>query len=604
MIESSETDPLRALPLPNLDHHIRVGDALAGEAFDRDGMHPGGAHAARLRERYMRATGPRKRALGRALERRERTIAVLRIDAAIEKCAGRRRDLLSMLRTRDLFGERVRPGRATRDTLARERVLARELRAERRALALGGALSFSFSTHFPDVAARGGFDLVIGNPPWVRLHRIPAAARLQLRRRFEVLRHATWERGAELAGVAPGFAAQTDLAALFVERALALLGDDGALALLLPAKLWRSLAGGGVRRLIAARSRVVRIEDWSEAPATFDAAVYPSLLIARSSCAEGAVSPHHTRRIIAALHRTDAALEWELDPPRLRFDGDEASPWILAPSEVRAAFDRLRAAGPALAHSLLGRPQLGVKCGCNSAFLVTLLATHGSLATVRAGEALFHIERDVLRPVMRGETLRAWDSPDDARRIIWTHAANGAPLTTLPPRAMTWLSRHRTRLARRSDGRSSGPWWSLFRTAAAADDAPRVVWPDFGRTPRCTVLAPGTAVVPLNSCYVMRCADMECAMALSALLNSPLAAAWLRLVAEPARGGYLRFLAWTMCLLPLPADWHRTVELLAPLAWQARIGDPPPPNELLTAACRAYRVRVGDMEPLLAWSLR
>ena len=34
VIESDETDPMRIAPLPNLDRHIRVGDSLAGGAFD------------------------------------------------------------------------------------------------------------------------------------------------------------------------------------------------------------------------------------------------------------------------------------------------------------------------------------------------------------------------------------------------------------------------------------------------------------------------------------------------------------------------------------------------------------------------------------------
>ena len=46
----------------------------------------------------------------------------------------------------------------------------------------------------------------------------------------------------------------------------------GALAMLLPMKLWRSMAGGGVRQLLHGTQRVRAIEDWSEAPAAFDAA--------------------------------------------------------------------------------------------------------------------------------------------------------------------------------------------------------------------------------------------------------------------------------------------------------------------------------------------
>ena len=124
------------------------------------------------------------------------------------------------------------------------------------------------------------YDIVIGNPPWVRLHNIAPASRLTLRQRYRVYRDAAWERGAAGAHAGSGFAGQVDLASLFVERSLALLRPEGTLALLLPAKLWRSLAGGGVRRLLLEEARIRAVEDWTGGPAAFDAAVYPSLVVA------------------------------------------------------------------------------------------------------------------------------------------------------------------------------------------------------------------------------------------------------------------------------------------------------------------------------------
>jgi hypothetical protein len=141
----------------------------------------------------------------------------------------------------------------------------------------------------------------------------------------------------------------------------------------------------------------------------------------------------------------------------------------------------------------------------------------------------------------------------------------------------------------------------LFRTEGADSSRMRVVWSDFGRVPRAALLAAGDPTVPLNSCYVIACDDPSDGLALAALLNGPLAAAWLNAVAEPARGGWHRYLAWTMALLPLPLDWPHARGFLAPLAERALLGDPPTDAELLTAACRAYRVRGADVSPLIAW---
>ena len=106
----------------------------------------------------------------------------------------------------------------------------------------------------------------------------------------------------------------------------------------------------------------------------------------------------------------------------------------------------------------------------------------------------------------------------------------------------------------------------------------------------------------MNSCYVVRCAEEGDALALTALLNSAIVAAWLAVIAEPARGGFRRYLGWTMALLPVPKDWKRAVELLAPIAQRARDGEPPSESVLLAAALKAYGLAASDIAPLLEWS--
>ena len=612
VIDCDVVDPMLVPPLPNLDRHIRIGDSLAGDAFDPAvrAATAGGPRLAQLRERYARSSGPRKHTLQRTLDRAERTLVIAHLERQLAACAARRRDILSALRARDLFGTRATPASVARQRLAAERERARSLTASLRDVRNGGALPFAWITHFPDVARNGGFTAILGNPPWVRLHRIPAASRIELRRRFYSYRNAPWTRGATAARATLGFAAQVDLAALFAERTLSLLQPGGTLALLLPTKLWRALAGGGLRAALHERARLVSIEDWSEAPRQFDAAVYPSLLVATRHERHAAQDPLFEREsnedeaIRATVHRPNRIAQWCTPRSRLGFDDDPASPWLLAPPPVRDAFDRLAAAGIPLANSALGPPQLGVKCGLNEAFIVRCIDAGSAVATVHDGHRTGRVERHLLRPLLRGDGLCAWRQPPNGTGewILWTHDGRGAPLRTLPPHAHAWLARWRTALSRRTDARSRGPWWALFRTAGASCARARAVWEKVGRVPRALVLAPNEESVALNSCYVLACRDSRDAHTLAALLNSPLLAAWLSLIAEPARGGYRRFLAWTVALLPTPRDWSRARDILAPLAQRAQQGPDPDAGELLDATLRAYGIDRPHIEPLLEWT--
>ena len=576
-IDDPESDPLAVAPLPNLDRNIRIGDSLSGDAFNGTKISRSATKVAQLRIRYSRATGPRKKSLAKALDSVERECALSSLRQRVLKLNHERREALLMVRSPDLFGERRRPQPEMTNRIAAFRSELKSARREIRRLEDGGALPFSFSSGFADTAAEGGFTLIAGNPPWVRTHNLGATHRAALRERFEVYRHSAWTGGSAASGAGKGFASQVDAAALFVERCTELLRNGGAMSLIVPAKLWRSLSGGGVRQLMMDRMSIRELHDLTEAPGVFDAAVYPSIIVASRSIESSMLVVAHTKHGIS---------RWCSPQRRIPFDESRGSPWIIAPERVRAAFDRVRGRGVPMCSSSIGRPLLGVKTGCNDAFIVS-------------GKA--DVESRLLRPAIRGDQVLAWRVDRAGQRIIWTHDRDG-PLRELTAGAARWLRPWRATLERRSDAQRAQRWWSLFRTEGADPSLPRVVWADIGRHPRAAVLEAGDDSVPLNTCYVVRCPELADAQTLAAILNSELASSWLSLIAEPARGGYLRYMGWTVSLLPLPYDWKRAREILAPIARHASGSAGPPGEELLDAVLESYRLTIDDVRELLSWS--
>jgi hypothetical protein len=284
-------------------------------------------------------------------------------------------------------------------------------------------------------------------------------------------------------------------------------------------------------------------------------------------------------------------LQWTVPAARLPFDATPGAPWLWLPADPRDGFDRVRELGAPLAEQPELRPRLGVKCGCNDAYII--------------GEAeRGTVEPALLRPLLRGQCVTPWRVDGLREQILFPHAANLAPLTELPPLAQRHLRRHRAALGARTDLRGRMPWWSLFRLDAADSSRTRVVWADMSRTPRAAVLERGSNVVPINSCYVVLTHDPAQAYALATWLNSPIAAAWLSALAEPARGGFRRLLGWTVGLLPIPRDWERAVGILAPLGRRAAGGDVPETGALLDASLDALGARRRDVEALLTWGHR
>jgi hypothetical protein len=519
--DEDESDLARIAPLPNLDGHVRQGDALLDPLTLARAL-SGGAAATTVpsteverltvaRRALFSLAGPAKqRALGE-LAGAEGALARRLFAAAVAELERRAAELVAAGKDRDLFGRRrgLRPDE--RVLLRRVRASRRDLRSAARRLSReGGAPFFAFESHFADILARGGFDLVAGNPPWVRGERVPAQVRETL-----ATRYATWRpaRG-------PGFAHLPDLAVAFVERALELAAPGGAAALLVPAKLASSGYAEPLRRRLAASTRLERVAPVAQVGA-FGAAVYPMALVAAR------VEPTGRERVATALGPKTRA---PAIPQRaLAVDG----PWILAGGATRIV-RHLQTVCATVGDRW--SPQLGVKTGADEVFLVA-----------QPGPAT--------RPVVRGRDLRPWRATPRAH-VLWTHGPDGRPLARLSAELARALDPHVERLCRRSDYRS-GPAWQLFRVALA--DAPyRVIWPDLAR--RLAAVVPDAGVVPLNTVYgiVTRAADD--AYALAALFNSRWLTALARLSADPARGGFRRFNARVVRGLPLPpanpAHWR------------------------------------------------
>jgi hypothetical protein len=306
--------------------------------------------------------------------------------------------------------------------------------------------------------------------------------------------------------------------------------------------------------------------------------------------------------INVTIRTSQGSKRWRCSPHRLSIDGP-GSPWLLLPGAVRKSFDRVTRSGVPLRITPFGRPQLGVKTGCNDAYIVSVDSVDGVVARISTDGRRGAIERDLLRPLIRGETLSAWKLSGQSEYIVWPHCDNGASLRELPPLGREWLLPFRDALTHRSDLHDARRWWSVFRTEGAAFDQPRVIWADFGLRPRAIVVAENDRFVPLNTCYVVRIPKIRDAFALAAILNSPLAPAWLNAIAEPARGGYRRYLGWTMAMLPVPARWGRVRKVMAPLAERAMNGDIPSDDELLAAALDAYALPLEKVRPLLDWGI-
>jgi hypothetical protein len=585
--------PERVEPLPNLSHRIRHGNALhehaPGARSDAPRTLELAAELRGLAARLGRTHGPGKARLEQELQDVERLIALSHLEVVAARL---RSDLVALdcdAASPDLFGRHgVEPPEAAARRSRARAELDRVEEQIRRARRGDWAPVFDARVAFADAMSAGGFDWVIGNPPWVRLADVPPAERQRLREQFALMRpHRSRidEPGLVLDGEArPAgpFGSQPDLSVAFVERALQLTRPGGWVSLLVPSKLFRAEYGRALRAELTRRHHLAAVRDLSEDTTLhFGADAYPGVILARAAGTpatetEVELAPH--RPFVVAVSLLAGATP------------GAGEPWTLLPPAAHDLLTHIRAAGPPLFS--VSTPHMGIKTGANDLFV--------------------DIEPEVgapwQRPVLLGRDVGALCA-SPAHRLLFAHDAEQGTVVREPGESVReWCERHRVALSARTDARPSDPPWKLFRVRPELLGH-RVVWADISRELEAAPLPPaaeGGALV-LNTAYACAVDDAHAAHRLAVWLNTRVIRFVARSAADRALGGYRRYTARAVAGLPVPA------ELFAPRGRLARryadLSDQMSPasgdeawDELNAAAARWLDLTPSEYALLRRWS--
>ncbi|WP_337177056.1 DNA methyltransferase [Paludisphaera sp.] len=364
--------------------------------------------------------------------------------------------------------------------------------------------AFGWEAAFPEVFERGGFDVVVGNPPYVRQEWI-APYKPYLQGAFKTYH-----------GVA-------DLYVYFYELGMKLLRPGGRLSFVVTNKWLKAAYGEPLRRFFAEESWVESVIDFGHAKQIFeDADVFPSIIVARKPTE--APAPATTR--VCAIPReqlriddlTEQIQAEGFDVERSRLTGEA---WSLEPKAVVELMAKLRLRGVPLAEFAGVKPYYGVKTGYNEAFLIDTPTRNALIASDPACEG-------VIRPYLRGQDIERW-SPDWAG--LWMIALKSSgdhpwPWADAGERAEdvfreTYPSLHgrmkplQAALTKRQDkGRN---WWELRSCAYwRAFEGPKLFYQDI--TWKANFCLDGRGTLSNNTIYFLPCADPW----ILAVLNAPI----------------------------------------------------------------------------------
>ncbi len=401
-------------------------------------------------------------------------------------------------------------------------------------LPVGNALEIDWGRAFPEVFARGGFDVVIANPPYVRqeqlAHHKPALKRFK-----------TYD------GVA-------DLYVYFIELAHQLARPGGRYCLITPNKWLTAAYGRPLRSYLAEQGTVDGIVDLAQAELFRDADAFPSIMW-------GTTGGPRTTPIRAAKPASDVAVEIALsdagiDHERARWGRE---PWHIDAPGDRRLIARLERTWTRLGDLLNQRPSRGVVTGCNRAFVIERDTRDRLLEASPSSAAL-------IRPFIKGRDVRPWMAGRSERWILLVD--HGTPIDRYPA-IRDYLAELRPALEPRASSDTPGPgrkpgryaWFELQDPVGplVKHPAPRLLYQDIQTAPACCFDAEGI-VVPDTTVWILPSSDPF----LLAVLNSSLYGWYARRRFPPALNGAVRPKADYVLELPIatPDDSEQIAALV------------------------------------------
>ena len=135
--------------------------------------------------------------------------------------------------------------------------------------AIAGDKAFDWQKEFPQVFEKGGFDVVIGNPPYVNA--------MEIKRSYTSEAFNFIKRNYETAK------GTVDLYIYFFEKGLSLLKKDGVLAFITPNRYLSASYGAALRNYIIERYSFYQLIDYSDKRVFEDASTYPVITMLQNS---------------------------------------------------------------------------------------------------------------------------------------------------------------------------------------------------------------------------------------------------------------------------------------------------------------------------------
>lgn len=400
---------------------------------------------------------------------------------------------------------------------------------------------FSWNDEFANELQAGGFDAIVGNPPYIRIQNMVAYSPEEVA--FYQDQNSPY---------CTAHQNNFDKYALFVERSISLVKDTGRVGVITPHKFMTIHSGATLRDLLSKDRLVEEIVHFGVKQVFGRSTATYTCILVLSKKANTEVR----------VEKAGPLEQWRYGKSGdiVKIPSIELSdvPWAFADQEARALFTRISKTHPATLSSV-AEILVGLQTSADKVYIVNPILADDQTVTIRWNRQDWKIEQSILRPFLHDVSLTAYARAVANTSIIFPYEYvtnnNGklrARLFQPDEMQRTYPECWKYLLARKPELESrnvtGGPegerqWYQYGRSQSLTKfDRPKIILPVLSTEARyCyddqNILFTGGGNGPY---YMIRCKD-ESEVSdkyLLAVLNHPLCEAIIRTNTSPFRGGY------------------------------------------------------------------
>jgi type I restriction-modification system DNA methylase subunit len=407
--------------------------------------------------------------------------------------------------------------------------------------------AFDWKNEFPKVFADGGFDVIIGNPPYIRIQAMQEWAPREMELYKTLYRTAA--------------SGNYDIYVVFVEKGLSLLSPNGRLGFILPHKFFNAKYGEGLRELIAKGRHLSEVVHFGDQQVFETATTYTCLLFLEKAARKKPVTVTSVSDLIAWRAGDETAATSATIP----IQRVTASDWAFVSGAGGDLLERLRAI-PKKLEDVTDRIFQGLKTSADKIYIVEERSRSAKRVNVfsRQTESEYWLEPDLLHPLIKGGDSRRYSLTTTSRLILFPYAPDETgsmsliPARTLKSRyPLTWeyLSKNKDYLQDREDGRMRGDKWFgyIYPKALEVMGLPKIFTPDIADRAAFSLDETGEVFFTggVAGGYGLLVSKDHDRLFILGLLNSRLLEWFIRQTATRMRGGYFSFEARFIRSLPI-----------------------------------------------------